>query len=206
VRIAETIAAQPLSVFRQSFTRDFHAVSAALRACFVVLSIDARGALAQLHGNTSLSRTVFFSMCWCIRDGVHLDSRVHAAIEVISNSGGQHGQESEEGEEGKERSEEEREEDQEGRQEEVTSRLQKIAGGLMPARHTSPRYGLLTKSRFQQVALVDERGCRRDIRSTAGSHFAWASPFRTTVRQKKQVFFVRCGSLIRNFTGDLSPK
>jgi hypothetical protein len=29
--------------------------------------------------NTSLSWTLFFSMCWCIRDAVHLDSRVHAA-------------------------------------------------------------------------------------------------------------------------------
>jgi len=29
--------------------------------------------------NTSLSRTLFFSVCWCIRDVVHLDSRVHAA-------------------------------------------------------------------------------------------------------------------------------
>ena len=31
------------------------------------------------HVNTSLSRTLFFSMCWCIRDAVHFDSRVHAA-------------------------------------------------------------------------------------------------------------------------------
>ena len=30
--------------------------------------------------NTSLSGTLFFSMCWCIRDVVHFDSRVHAAI------------------------------------------------------------------------------------------------------------------------------
>jgi hypothetical protein len=29
--------------------------------------------------NTSLSGTLFFSVCWCIRDVVHLDSRVHAA-------------------------------------------------------------------------------------------------------------------------------
>jgi hypothetical protein len=27
-----------------------------------------------------LKRTLFFSMCWCIRDVVHFDSRVHAAI------------------------------------------------------------------------------------------------------------------------------
>jgi hypothetical protein len=35
----------------------------------------------------------------------------------------------------------------------------------MPARHTSPQNDLLPKSKFQPVALVDERGCRRDIRS-----------------------------------------
>ncbi|MDB5584006.1 MAG: hypothetical protein JWR80_9182 [Bradyrhizobium sp.] len=39
----------------------------------------------------------------------------------------------------------------------------------MPARHTSLQDNLLLKSRSRQVALVDERGCRRDIRSTAGS-------------------------------------
>jgi hypothetical protein len=30
--------------------------------------------------NPSLSGKLFFSLCWCIRDVVHLDSRVHAAI------------------------------------------------------------------------------------------------------------------------------
>jgi hypothetical protein len=54
-------------------------------------------------------------MCWCIRDVVHFDSRVHAAIHYI---GGHHGQESEEGEEGEERSEEDCEEDPQGREEE----------------------------------------------------------------------------------------
>jgi hypothetical protein len=49
--------------------------------------------LAFRHVNTSLSGTVFFSMCWCIRDAVHFDSRVHAAIKP-SHIGGQHGQES----------------------------------------------------------------------------------------------------------------
>ena len=67
--------------------------------------------------NTSLSGTLFFFECWCIRDGVHLDSRVHAAIKP-SHIGGQHGEESEEGEEGEERSEEDCEEDPQGRQEE----------------------------------------------------------------------------------------
>jgi hypothetical protein len=35
----------------------------------------------------------------------------------------------------------------------------------MPARHTSLQNDLLPKSRFEPAALVDERGCRRDIRS-----------------------------------------
>ena len=66
-------------------------------------------------------------MRWCIRDVVHLDSRMHATTKVISLLGGQHGQESEEGEEGEERSEEDCEEDPQGRQEEeVTSLLQEL--------------------------------------------------------------------------------
>ena len=73
-----------------------------------------------------LKRTLFFLVCWCIRDAVHFDSRVHAAIKP-SHNGGQHGQESEEGEEGEERSEEDCEEDPQGREEEeVTSRLEEM--------------------------------------------------------------------------------
>ena len=96
--------------------------------------MSVRRAFARGCVNTSLSGTVFFSICWCIRDVVHLDSRVHAAIKP-SHNGGQHGQESEESEEGEERSEEDCEEDPQGRQEEEVISLKKIAGGLMPARH-----------------------------------------------------------------------
>jgi hypothetical protein len=35
----------------------------------------------------------------------------------------------------------------------------------MPARHTSLQDGLLLEADFERAALVDERGCRRDIRS-----------------------------------------
>jgi hypothetical protein len=35
----------------------------------------------------------------------------------------------------------------------------------MPARHTSLQDGLLLEADFTPAALVDERGCRRDIRS-----------------------------------------
>jgi hypothetical protein len=78
--------------------------------------------------NTSLSRTLFFLVRWCIRDVVHLDSRVHEQTKAISLTlGGQHGQESEEGEEGEERSEEDCEEDPQGREEEeVTSLLRQL--------------------------------------------------------------------------------
>jgi hypothetical protein len=77
---------------------------------------------SRAHGagvNTSLSGKLFFSVRWCIRDVVHLDSRMHAAIKP-SHIGGQHGEESEEGEEGEERSEEDCEEDPQGLEEEVS--------------------------------------------------------------------------------------
>jgi hypothetical protein len=44
------------------------------------LRVEARCARSPLLVNTSLSGTLFFSVCWCIRDVVHLDSRVHAAL------------------------------------------------------------------------------------------------------------------------------
>jgi hypothetical protein len=99
------------------------------------LSIEARAGHAPGCVNTSLSWTLFFSLRWCIRDEVHLDSRVHAANKLSHYLGGQHGQESEEVEEGEERSEEDCEEDPQGRQEEEVSLLDKIAGRLLPVRH-----------------------------------------------------------------------
>jgi hypothetical protein len=35
-----------------------------------------------------LKRALFFSLCWCIRDAVHLDSRVHAANKPSTTSEG----------------------------------------------------------------------------------------------------------------------
>ena len=96
----------------------------------VVSPTGARRALAHRCVNTSLSGTLFFSMCWCIRDVVHLDSRVHAAIKP-SHIGGQHGQESEEGEEGEERSEEDCEEDPQGLEEEEVNSPDMNAGGYV---------------------------------------------------------------------------
>ena len=89
---------------------------------FSVASLLARRAHSARGVNPSLSGKLFFSLCWCIRDVVHLDSRVHAAIKP-SHIGGQHGEESEEGEEGEERSEEDCEEDPQGLQEEVSLAL-----------------------------------------------------------------------------------
>ena len=72
----------------------------------------------------------------------------------------------------------------------------------MPARHESLQNDLLLEADFRQLALVDERGCRRDIRSNGWIDLSGSSLSRKPVRQKKQVFFVRCGSLeLRNFTG-----
>ena len=52
------------------------------------------------------------------------------------------------------------------------------------------------------MALVDERGCRRDIRSNGWIVISKGSLCRKPVRQKKQAFFVRCGSFskVRSFT------
>jgi hypothetical protein len=94
--------------------------------CLDALAKQSRDAHALLAVNTSLSETLFFLPCWCIRDEVHLDPRVHAAIKAISHIGGQYGQESEEGEEGEERSEEDCEEDPQGREEEEVTSLLKL--------------------------------------------------------------------------------
>src|SRR6204780_5801407 len=76
----ETPAAQPLLLILTFADAGFRAPFASPRQRFVVLSINRPRALSLLRVNTSLSGTLFFSMCWCIRDAVHFDSRVHAAI------------------------------------------------------------------------------------------------------------------------------
>ena len=64
----------------------------------------------------------------------------------------------------------------------------------MPARHKSLRTICFSKQILIRTALVDERGCRRDIRSNGRIDLSKSSLFRKPVRQKKLVFFVRCGS------------
>jgi len=52
-----------------------------------VSSIEARLVLPTTCINTSLSWTLFFSICWCIRNEVHFDSRMHAAIKPSTSEG-----------------------------------------------------------------------------------------------------------------------
>ena len=55
-----------------------HARIASSRARLAKLRVELRCALSPFPVNTSLSGKLFFSVCWCIRDVVHLDPRVHA--------------------------------------------------------------------------------------------------------------------------------
>ena len=62
----------------------------------------------------------------------------------------------------------------------------------MPARHTSLQDGLLLEADFERRLWSTKEGVGETSGQTAGSSFGkFAS--RKTVRQKKQVFFVRCG-------------
>jgi hypothetical protein len=65
----------------------------------------------------------------------------------------------------------------------------------MPATSQEPsgRSALLDAG-FSRKARVDERGCRRDIRSNGRIAVSRSSLRENLIRQKKQVFFVRCGS------------
>jgi hypothetical protein len=70
----------------------------------------------------------------------------------------------------------------------------------MPARHTSLQDGLLFEADFERRLWSTKEGVGETSGQTAGSYFrefALDKP----VRQKKQVFFVRCGLLVRSFTG-----
>ena len=70
----------------------------------------------------------------------------------------------------------------------------------MPARHTSPQDGLLLEADFERWLWSTKEGVGETSGQTAGSLFPRfvllkkSSLFEKPVRQKKQVFFVRCGS------------
>jgi hypothetical protein len=93
-RISVMLVVQSLPTILTNADVEFPRVSAIVRIRAVVLSLRAWCARRHRVINTSLSGTLFFLMCWCIRDVVHLDSRVHAATSDHFHSGGQHGQES----------------------------------------------------------------------------------------------------------------
>jgi hypothetical protein len=79
MKIQETAAAQGFPAILTNAGLGRSGVSRiAISTHCIVIAGDLR---ARSHRcvNTSLSGTLFFSMCWCIRDDVHLDSRVHAA-------------------------------------------------------------------------------------------------------------------------------
>jgi hypothetical protein len=92
--MTEVPAAQWLLAILQPASSDFHAHLASLRECIMVLSMNARSKSALGHVNTSLSRTLFFSMCWCIRDAVHSIPECTQRLSHLTTLGGQHGQES----------------------------------------------------------------------------------------------------------------
>jgi hypothetical protein len=87
-------AAQSLLAILTVGVVGFHAHLASLRECIMVLSMNARSKSALGHVNTSLSRTLFFSMCWCIRDAVHSIPGCTQRLSHLTTLGGQHGQES----------------------------------------------------------------------------------------------------------------
>jgi hypothetical protein len=77
----------------------------------------------------------------------------------------------------------------------------------MPARHTSLQNDLFPRSRFEPVALVDERGCRRDIRSNGWIVFPKEFALFETGPAEETSFLRSVRILaVRNFTGGLTPK
>jgi hypothetical protein len=81
-------AAQPLPSFLTNDSVDLSGTfRIAARKLRDWLDCCARRATALLRQHF-LKRALFFSLCWCIRDAVHLDSRVHAANELPTTSEG----------------------------------------------------------------------------------------------------------------------
>lgn len=75
----------------------------------------------------------------------------------------------------------------------------------MPARHQSLRKRFASSKRISVRRLCRRKrvSARHQVKRLDRHSGEFA--LRETVRQKKPVFFVRCGSTIRNFTGDLEP-
>jgi len=67
-RVYKMPAAQAFSAISTNARTGFSCVFASFRQCIAVLSTTARRALSHRRVNTSLSGTLFFLWCWCIRD------------------------------------------------------------------------------------------------------------------------------------------
>ncbi|WP_375413183.1 hypothetical protein [uncultured Bradyrhizobium sp.] len=65
---------------------------------------------------------------------------------------------------------------------------------------------MLLEANLKPAALVDERGCRRDIRSNGWAALSTGLAPTKTARQKKEVFFIGADPEVRNFTGGLKPQ
>jgi len=76
----------------------------------------------------------------------------------------------------------------------------------MPARHTSLQDGLLLEADFERRLWSTKEGVGETSGQTAGSYDRGVRSFEKTVRQKKQVFFVRCGSCGPQFHGAPKPR
>ena len=71
----------------------------------------------------------------------------------------------------------------------------------MPARHTSLPNDLLLEEQFPPKALVDERGCRRDIRSNGWIVFRKSSLSQKRSGRRNQFSSFGADLPVRNFTG-----
>ena len=91
MQTTKSTVAQPLSAILTFANAGGTRVFAFACARLVAASFEALRARSPCRINTSLSWTLFFSTCWCIRNGVHLDSRMHAAIKPSHYIGGQYG-------------------------------------------------------------------------------------------------------------------
>jgi hypothetical protein len=75
----------------------------------------------------------------------------------------------------------------------------------MPARHESLQDSLLRKGRSGQAALVDERGCRRDIRSNGWIEFSNIVGSKTGPAEETSFLRSVRISKVRNFAGGPKP-
>ena len=76
----------------------------------------------------------------------------------------------------------------------------------MPARHKSLQDDLLLEADSIRTALVDERGCRRDIRSNGWIVLSRSSLFENRSGRRNRFSSFGADPSVRNFTGALRPR